>query len=148
MREGRLFLLEVTLESPTAISTNWLAPLQMDKPSNVNIGGSADERVLIAPWDNDNFIRYRGERIDSAGSSYEVTSIYDNGGRNGLAIGSVTHDTWKSAIDFRGASEGLEVLTVYRGATSSVTQDTVPPWSCLWDFACLTSFFCWLLFEQ
>ena len=125
--EGRpFFLLEITLESPTAISTNWLAPLQMDKPGNVSIGGSADERVLIAPWDNDNFMRYRGEPIDSAGSSYEVTSIYDNVSRNGLVIGSVTHDTWKSAIDYRGSHDRLEVLTVYGGASSSVTQDTVP----------------------
>ena len=125
--EGRpFFLLEIALESPTVISTNWLAPLQLDKPGSVNIGGSAGERVLIVPWDNDNFMRFRGEPIDSAGSSYEVTSIYDNVGRNGLVIGSLTHDTWKSAIDYRGSSERLEVLTVYGGASSSVTQDTVP----------------------
>ena len=125
--EGKpFFFLEMALESPTVISTNWLAPLQLDKPGSVNIGASADERVLIVPWDNDNFMRYRGDPIDSAGSSYEVTSIYDNVSRNGLVIGSVTHDTWKSAIDYRGLSDKLEVLTVYGGASSSVTQDTVP----------------------
>lgn len=125
--EGRsFFLVQITLESPTAISTNWLAPLQLDKPASVNLGASGDERVLIVPWDNDNFMRYRGEPIDSAGSSYEVTSIYDNVSRNGLVIGSVTHDTWKSAIDYRGSRERLEALTVYAGASSSVTQDVVP----------------------
>ena len=125
--EGKpFFLLEITLESPTAISTNWLAPVQVDKPGSVNIGASADEHVLIVPWDNDNFMRYRGEPINSAGSTYEVTSIYDNVSRNGLVIGSVTHDTWKSAIDYRGSHDTLEALTVYGGASSSVTQDTVP----------------------
>jgi hypothetical protein len=125
--EGKpFFLLEVVLESPTVISTNWLAPLQVDKPGTVNIGDTKDERVLIVPWDNDNFVRYRGAPIDGAGSSYEVTSIYDNVSRKGLVIGSITHDTWKSAIDYRGSPGKLEALTVYGGASSSITQDTVP----------------------
>jgi hypothetical protein len=125
--EGKpFFLLEIALESPTVISTNWLAPLQVGKPGTVSIGESKDERVLIVPWDNDNFVRYRGAPIDSAGSSYEVTSIYDNTSRKGLVIGSISHDAWKSAIDYRGTSGKLEALTVYAGASSSVTQDTVP----------------------
>lgn len=125
--EGRpFFLLEVALESPAVINTNWLSPIQLDKPGGVNIGGSADERVLIVPWDNDNFMRYQGEPINSSGSSYEVTSIYNNVSRNGLVIGSVTHDTWKSAIDYRGSRDKIETLTVYGGASSRVTQDTLP----------------------
>jgi hypothetical protein len=99
--EGRpFFLLEITLESPTAISTNWLAPLQLDKPGSVNIGASADERVLIVPWDNDNFMRYRGEPIDSAGSSYEVTSIY-HGIRRRILFGNSGHcSSWSRLRHF------------------------------------------------
>ncbi|PYT95223.1 MAG: hypothetical protein DMG38_27950 [Acidobacteria bacterium] len=74
---------------------------------------ASDGRILIVPWDNDNFVRYRGEVIDGSGSSYEVTSIYDNSSRNGLVIGSITHDTWKSGIDYRGSHGKLEALTVY-----------------------------------
>ena len=90
--EGKpFFLLEVALESPTVISTNWLAPLQVGKPGTASIGDSKDERGLIVPCDNDNFVRYQGAPIDSAGSSYEVSSIYDNTSRKGLVIGSITH---------------------------------------------------------
>lgn len=120
------FLLEVNVESSNEVSTNWLAPIQVDKAAGVDIGSSADPRVLIVPWDNDHFIRYRSEPINSAASSYEVTSIYDNSSRNGLVFGSITHDTWKTGIDYSGSNGRLDALTVYGGASSSVTQDTMP----------------------
>jgi len=33
--------------------------------------------VLIVPWDNDHFIRYRSDPINTGGTSYEVSSIYE-----------------------------------------------------------------------
>jgi alpha-galactosidase len=124
--DRRYFLLEVSVESNKVISTNWLAPIQVDRPAGVDIGSSADPRVLIVPWDNDHFIRYRSEPINSATSSYEVTSIYDNSRRKGLVVGSITHDTWKTGIDYSGSNGRLDALSVYGGASSSVTQDTMP----------------------
>jgi hypothetical protein len=122
----RYFLLKTRLEDRAEISTNWLAAIQLDMPKGIDIGASADPRVLIVPWDNDHFIRYRSEPINSANTSYEVTSIYDNASRHGLVVGSLTHDIWKTGIDYRGSDGAIDALTVYGGASSSITQDTMP----------------------
>ena len=59
--------------------------------------------------------------------SSELTAIYDNTSRNGLVIGSVTHDTWKTGIYWSGSNDKLNELRVYGGFTSSTsTWDTIP----------------------
>jgi alpha-galactosidase len=50
---------------------------------------------------------------------YEVGAFYDNTSRNGLVVGSVTHDTWKTGIYFYGANNNLNQLNVYGGTRSS-----------------------------
>lgn len=57
--------------------------------------------------------------------SYEVSAFYDNSTRNGLVVGSVRHDTWKTGIYFQGANNRLNVLNVFGGVTSSDTRDTL-----------------------
>jgi predicted CxxxxCH...CXXCH cytochrome family protein len=55
-----------------------------------------------------------------------VSAFYDNTTRNGLVVGSVTHDTWKTGVYFQGANNRLSVLNVYGGVTSSDTRDVDP----------------------
>src|SRR5260370_8389659 len=57
--------------------------------------------------------------------SYEVSGFYDNVKRNGLVVGSVTHDTWKTGVYFQGANNKLNVLNVYGGVSSSDTRDVM-----------------------
>ena len=122
----RYLLLEVHVESTAEIQTNWVAPLQWEGFKGLDIGSAFDPRVLIVPWDNDHFIRFRGAPINGTGSSYEVTAIYDNRSRKGLVVGSVSHDIWKTGIDYRGLNGKINALTVYGGASSPVTQDSLP----------------------
>jgi len=56
--------------------------------------------------------------MNSSGTSYEVGAFYDNTSRNGLVVGSVTHDTWKSGIFFVGANNKLNAMNVFGGQTT------------------------------
>lgn len=123
--EARDFiLLETVLVSGHVVSTNYMAPLSN---AQVECALHGDLRFLSAPFDNDDFIRYSSQPFESAGESYEITSIFDNDTRRGMIIGSVSHDTWKTGIQAeQGHAGGLTGLKVFGGITSKLTRDTLP----------------------
>jgi hypothetical protein len=111
----------------TNLQSRWMGPLVMDTPAGVDIGTNGDNRALIVPFDNDSFtFSYNSMPINNTSSSYEVSAFFDNTSRNGLVIGSVTHDTWKTGVYFQGSNTKLDVLNVYGGVTSSDTRDVEP----------------------
>ena len=97
---------------------------------------NASLRVLHVPFDNDMWFRWKSIPLSEmkTGDRYtsqEVTTLYDNDSRQGIVIGSVAHDTWKTAIDFTGNKRELETLDVYGGISSpsgerSDTHDFLP----------------------
>ncbi|MZQ85559.1 carbohydrate-binding protein [Paenibacillus sp. 5J-6] len=125
--EGKsFFLTQLQAVNTTPMTTNNMAPVVVNNSNGVDIGSGADNRVLFVPFDNDNWIRYKAQQINTANTGYEVTAIYDNTSRNGLVIGSVTHDTWKTGIAWTGYNNKLNNLTVYGGASSNITHDVEP----------------------
>jgi hypothetical protein len=108
----------------TNISANWMGPVVVDATGGVNLGVANDNRALVVPFDNDGFVSYNAMPINSSGQSYEVGAFYDNTTRNGLVVGSVTHDVWKSGVYFYGANNMLNQMNVFGGATSP--WDTMP----------------------
>lgn len=116
------FLAEVTLEG-TALSSNWMSPVMTDSPGSVDIGSYDDNRALFVPFDNDAWIRYNAGTINRDDMSYEVSAFYNNANRNGLVVGSATHDTWKTGIVFKGAENTLDRMYAFGGAASAVTRD-------------------------
>ncbi len=113
--------------SGIGLQSRWMSPLVMDTAGGVDIGSYNDDRALIVPFDNDSFsFSYDAMPINNASGSYEVSAFYDNTTRNGLVVGSVTHDIWKTGIYFQGANNKLNVLNVYGGVTSSYTRDVEP----------------------
>jgi hypothetical protein len=111
------FLTRVTM-SGTNASANWMGPVVVSTTGGVDIGTYGDDRALVVPFDNDGFVRYNATPINNSGTSYEVGAFYDNTTRNGLVVGSVTHDTWKSGVWFNGLNNKLNQMNVYGGATS------------------------------
>src|SRR6266536_2520112 len=108
----------------SGLQSRWMGPLVMDTTGGVDIGSYSDDRALIVPFDNDSpTFSYNAEPINNTNGSYEVSAFYDNTSRNGLVVGSVTHDTWKTGIYFQGANNRLNVLNVFGGVTSSDTRD-------------------------
>lgn len=126
------FVTSQEIHSETPISTNNMAPIVINAKGGVDIGSYTDNRVLIAPYDNDMWSRYQARTINTyLNTSYyvssELTAIYDNKGRSGLIIGSITHDTWKTGISWSGSNDRLNMLKVFGGFTSArVTHDTIP----------------------
>jgi hypothetical protein len=102
----------------TNLSANWMGPVVVDATGGVNLGVANDNRALVVPFDNDGFVSYNAMPINNSGQSYEVGAFYDNTTRNGLVVGSVTHDVWKSGVYFYGANNMLNQMNVFGGATS------------------------------
>jgi alpha-galactosidase len=111
------FLVRVAMAG-TNLSANWMGPVVVDSTGWVNIGITNDNRALVVPFDNDGFVTYDAMPMNNSSTGYEVGAFYDNTSRNGLVVGSVTHDTWKTGVFFDGANNRLSLLNVYGGATS------------------------------
>jgi hypothetical protein len=124
--QSNSFLVRLEMDG-SALSANWLGPVVVDSTGGVDVGSYGDDRALFVPFDNDHFISYNAMPINSSGTSYEVGAFYDNVSRNGLVVGSVTHDTWKSGVYWSGSNNKLNQMNVFGGAVSaSVTWDTMP----------------------
>ena len=56
--------------------------------------------------------------------SYEVTAIFNNESRNGLVIGSVEHDNWKTAVSIgKGMNDNIGSLVCFGGIADEQTRD-------------------------
>ena len=107
------------------IASNYLAPIASDTPLKLFEG--TNNRMLLVPWDNDGFVRYAANHLNTNHTSYEVTAVYDGDSRNGLILGSLSHDTWKSGIFLRASNRNtINAITCYSGASSDLTRDNIP----------------------
>ena len=120
----------------SAIGTRHFDAVLIKGANSVNIKPGAALRVLHVPFDNDMWFRYKSAPVsslkpDETYTSEEVTSIYDNESREAIVLGSITHNTWKTAIDVRAMGGNINELDIYGGIASPTgvrtdTHDTVP----------------------
>jgi hypothetical protein len=105
-----------------------MAPVVVDTPGGVDVGQYGDPRVLRVPFDNDMFVSYDAAPLaNDTGTSFEVLAVYDNTSRNGIVVGSVTHDTWKTGVYYSAGSTKLNAMNVFGGANDATwTHDVVP----------------------
>ena len=123
-----LVLVELRAIASESIQSNWIAPLIIDRKDDdaeLSVGPGGDPRLLEVPFDNDDWRRFNARHLDAAGpfsgTGFEFTTIFDLPSDRGWVIGSVTHDFWKTGIDFRAGSLPARVdeLTVYGGVATS-----------------------------
>jgi alpha-galactosidase len=108
------------------ISSNYLAPV-VSNTSNTWSDDGNNNRMLLVPWDNDGFVRYACCYLNTNLTSYEATAVYNGESRNGLVIGSISHDIWKSAIYIKASgNKTIEEVRCYSGASSDLTRDMIP----------------------
>lgn len=129
-------LLQAVLRGDQVLRTNHLDVLMTDAPNAVVLGEAAHPRLLDVPFDNDMWFRYDSEPVSSLApgrtfSSNEVTAVYDNQSRHGIVLGSIEHNVWKTAIDFRASDGAVNWLDIYGGISSptgvqSRTHDSLP----------------------
>jgi len=110
----------------TSLSANWMSPLMVNTTGGVDIGSYNDNRALFVPYDNDHFVSYNSEGMNGSDTGNEAGAFYDNTTRNGLVVGSVTHDTWKTGVYWSGSNNKLDKLNVFGGVTSHWTWDVMP----------------------
>lgn len=123
--QSNSFLTRVDM-SGSGVSANWMGPVVVDTNGGVDIASYSDDRALFVPFDNDHFVCYNSESINGSDTGNEVGAFYDNVSRNGLVVGSVTHDVWKTGIYWNGTNNKLNQLNVFGGVTSYWTWDVMP----------------------
>lgn len=117
------FLADVAIMRTPAVSSRYLSPLTTHTPAAFRAG---DDRTLFVPFDNDKWVRYDARPFGGEVTSYEVSALYDNTSREGLVIGSIEHNTWKTGVRSTTASNAITSLEVFGGITSSETRDVLP----------------------
>jgi alpha-galactosidase len=129
--------IEAELEAKTGtVGTRHFDAVMIKGANSVQIEGSKSLRVLHVPFDNDMWFRYNSVaavdlKPEQTFTSEEVTAIYDNSSRHALILGSITHDTWKTAIEAHAVNGQISDLDIYGGISSPTgvrtdTHDTVP----------------------
>lgn len=123
---GKEYLLtEFTLELPgREVASKYMAPVNFEGSGLLDPSGH--NRALFVPFDNDCWIRYQSHplRFKSL-TSYEVSAVFNNESRRGLILGSVEHDTWKTAIDLQSnGKDRLGMVRCYGGVADSLTRDS------------------------
>ncbi|MEL7598960.1 MAG: alpha-galactosidase [Proteiniphilum sp.] len=119
-------LTDFELKDEAGVSTNYMAPVNLQSMVG-SIEGGENNRALFIPFDNDKWIRYQSHPMNFQQlTSYEVTAIFDNEKRNGIVVGSVEHDHWKTGVDLSSEKKQLSSLTCYGGVANETTRDVKP----------------------
>jgi alpha-galactosidase len=118
-----------------AIGTRHFDTIVLKGSDAVQVKQGESLRFLHVPFDNDMWFRYNSLSVadmkaNQTYTSDEVTAIYDNADRQAIVIGSISHDTWKTAIEAHATNGRLEELDIYGGISSPTgvrtdTHDTV-----------------------
>lgn len=105
------------------IASNYIAPIYTTS-RNSFLPQDETNRALRVPYDNDAFVSYLSAPLTNEEVSFEVTSIFNGLNRNGLVIGSVEHDTWKTGIRYTGEDKKyITKLECFGGITHELTRD-------------------------
>lgn len=105
------------------IASNYIAPIYTTS-MNSFLPQDETNRALRVPYDNDAFVSYLSAPLNKEEVSFEVTSIFNGDTRNGLVIGSVEHDTWKTGIRYTGEDNRyITKLECFGGITHELTRD-------------------------
>ena len=119
-------LVQLTLESPHEIRSRYLAPITV-RESYPLLPADDGNRMLKVPFDNDDFVRYHKNRFGSTMTSFEAAAFYSGKTRQGLVVGSVDHDHWKSGIQATTSATGaVDTLLVFSGISHKETRDVLP----------------------
>lgn len=105
--------------------SRYIAPI-VCTTSNTFLPSTGQNYVYDMPHDNDNWVGYAAQpwSLGVSITSCEVSGFYDVTSREGLIVGSVEHDNWKSGItSTTGSSNRLRELTVAAGVVNKRTND-------------------------
>ena len=104
--------------SGTNAASNYNSPLVSEQ---LVFNKEGDNRALFVPFDNDMWVKYDAHELpDSRFTSSEASAIYNNNNYNGIVIGSIEHEVWKTGIRIDAGKAGAIGLSAFGGFTDSV----------------------------
>ncbi len=125
---GQCYLLVqiALMDANGPVETRYLAPIDLVYPGRdvEPLFLTYAQRMVLAPYDNDMWVRYETAPLRPGRTSYDYTCLFDPTDYRGLVIGSLDHDTWKNAIACTSCD--ARTLTAYCGAADACTHDTLP----------------------
>ncbi len=111
------------------ITFNYIAAIVSDSPNAGVLPAEGDNRVFDMPFDNDAWHTFSAIKWDDAKKgtcSMEATAFYNVDSRRGMVIGTVDHDTWKSAACATTSGQNsIDSLHVYAGYAGERTWDEI-----------------------
>lgn len=107
------------------VASNYIAPMVI-KDGNIQNSSPRWTNFLEVPFDNDNWASFETSSLMESGLSHEVGVFFTPDDKDGLVIGSVTHDIWKSAVEYTNRLTAIDELYVYSGANTKLTRDQSP----------------------
>lgn len=107
------------------VASNYIAPLVITE-GRLQKGNPDWKCFLEVPFDNDNWATFDTKYIFENGQSHEVGAFFTPDAKDGFIIGSVTHDTWKSAVEYTSKGAAVDTLCAYSGANTALTRDQSP----------------------
>ncbi len=120
-----LLRVEARKNDGTVLETRHISPLAVLEASNGQVEIPWAHPILVdLPFDNDNWTKLLAQPWPEAnggpldGVSHELTFIYDSQSYQGIVLGSLEHDFWKTGIRYHsGRNKGsLESFVVFGGA--------------------------------
>lgn len=122
----RYFLTSLELvDEGGQVSSNYIAPFVITS-GRLQKGNPEWKCFLEVPYDNDSWASFETKYLFEGGLSHEVGAFFTPDNKDGFIIGSVTHDTWKSAVSFTSRHSAVDTLRAYSGANTALTRDQSP----------------------
>ena len=120
------FLTSVELiASEGEVASNYIAPIVI-RNGKIQNANPRFTNFLEVPFDNDGWAEFEVSSVMESALSHEVGAFFTPDNEDGLIIGSVTHDTWKSAVEYKSRLTAINELYVYSGANTKLTRDQSP----------------------
>lgn len=116
--EDGTMTVKVTVQSEKVFATNEMFPVYASGTAQCIKMEQLGIRVLSAPFDNDKWAKFVDYPAKYSRESYEFSVIHPADSAEGLVVGSVDHDTWKSAV--RVGEDSFQVVS---GVASEDTRD-------------------------
>lgn len=130
-----LLRVEATKGDNTILETRHISPLGILEASQGSMEIPWKHPILVdLPFDNDNWTKLLAQPLPEAGDnllegvSHELAFIYDKHSYQGLVVGSLEHDFWKTGIRYHTASKkgSLESFVIFGGAARP-DNPSLPP---------------------
>ena len=125
-QDEKYFTVSLSLSSDgDIVASNYIAPIVI-LGGKIQNGQPEYTHFLEVPFDNDSWATFETKNLCQSGLSHEIGAFFTPDAKDGLIIGSLTHDTWKSAVEYKNKLAKVEELYVYSGANTTLTRDQSP----------------------